>query len=250
MDILIRRVEYRDVETMRELYRYEAQCQLVHDSFLARKLSDPYMIIVDGRVAGYGGIGNKYPPDCLTEFYVVPQMRQFALPMYRELLAASGATQVEAQTNMPLMLLMLYDCAVNISSEVLLFEDGLTTKLVCPDGVFRQTQPEDKPTIFEHKGEPLGEWLLEVKGAVVATGGFLSHYNPPYADVYMEVAEPERRKGYGSFLVQELKRACYEAGKKPAARTGLDNHASRATLQKAGLLLCGRILIGDVKRNQ
>jgi hypothetical protein len=247
MDIQVRRVEYQDVETMRELYRQEAGCEIVHDSFLARKLSDPYLILVNGRVAGYGGIGNKYPPNCLTEFYVVRQMRQSALAMYRELLVVSGATQVEAQTNMPLMLLMLYDCAVNINSEVLLFEDGLTTNLVCLDGVFRQTTPEDRPTIFEHTREPVGEWLLEVKGAVVATGGFLSHYNPPYTDVYMEVAEPERHKGYGSYLAQELKRACYEAGKKPASRCNLDNHASRATLTKAGFLPCGRILVGDVK---
>jgi GNAT superfamily N-acetyltransferase len=32
------------------------------------------------------------------------------------------------------------------------------------------------------------------------------HYNPPYGDVYMEVAEPFRRRGLGAYLVQELKR--------------------------------------------
>src|SRR5689334_13595377 len=125
MDIQVRRVEYKDIEIMRELYREEARCEIVHDSFLARKLAEPYLIFANGRVAGYGAIGNKYPPNCLTEFYIVPHLRQFALAMYRALLAVSGATQVEAQTNMPLMLLMLYDCAININSEVLLFEDGL-----------------------------------------------------------------------------------------------------------------------------
>ena len=62
----------------------------------------------------------------------------------------------------------------------------------------------------------------------------------------MDVAEPFRRRGFGSFLVQELKRVCYEGGHVPAARCGVDNVASRRTLQKAGFVPCGHILQGPV----
>jgi hypothetical protein len=48
--------------------------------------------------------------------------------------------------------------------------------------------------------------------------------------------------------VQELKRICYEMGKIPAARCNVANAASRRTLQKAGMLPCGRILLGEVVR--
>jgi GNAT superfamily N-acetyltransferase len=147
---------------------------------------------------------------------------------------------------MALLLLMLYDCATNITAEAILFEDAFTTHLSCPAGIFRQTIPEDAAAVFPHKQEPVGEWILEADGRLVATGGFHAHYNPPYADIYMEVAEAERCKGFGSFLVQEIKRVCYEAGKKPAARCAADNTASRRTLQKAGFLPCGRLLVGDV----
>jgi GNAT superfamily N-acetyltransferase len=88
--------------------------------------------------------------------------------------------------------------------------------------------------------------LIEVDGQVAATGGLLFHYNPPYGDIHMEVAEPFRRRGYGSYLVQELKRRCYEMGKVPAARCPVSNVASRATLQKAGLLPSARILTGAI----
>lgn len=64
--------------------------------------------------------------------------------------------------------------------------------------------------------------------------------------LYMEVREDCRRKGFGSFLVQELKRACYLAGRVPAARCSIRNRASRATLIKAGLRACGFMLKGDV----
>lgn len=246
MDIQIRQAEYRDVESMRGLFRQEANCQIVHDSFMARGLANPYVILVDGRMAGYGGVGNKYPPKRLIEFYVLPNLRRFALPMYRELLAVGQVAEMEAQSNLPLMLLMLYECAVNISPEAILFEDGLTTNLICPDGVFRQKLPEDVEAIFEHHGEPVGDWVIETTHGIVAMGGFMTHYNPPYGDIYMEVAEPARRQGVGGYLVQELKRVCYEAGRMPSARTGADNVASQATLQKAGLFPCARMLVGQV----
>lgn len=246
MNIQVRRADYQEIENLRELYRHEANCEIVHDSFCSRGLADPYLILINGRLAGYGAVGNKYPKDQLTEFYTLPSMRPFALPMYRELLAVSQATQVEAQTNMPLMLLMLHDCASNIRVEATLFHDAITTHLVCPDGVFRAITPEEKPSIYKHHDEPVGNWGIEVDGVIVATGGYFCHYNPPYCDIYMEVAEPARRRGFGSYLVQEVKRVCYESGKKPAARTGTDNLASRATLQKAGLLVCGHIVAGEV----
>jgi GNAT superfamily N-acetyltransferase len=245
MNIQVHRAEYRDVEAMRELYRQELNCQIIRDSFLPRGLADPYLVLVEGRVSGYGAVSNKYDKGRLTEYYTLPQARRLALPMFRELLTASQATHVEAQTNNPLMLLMLYDCAKNIIAENILFHDAGATQLACPNGVFRRAAPEDAGATFPHQREPVGKWVVEAHGAVVATGGFLCHYNPPYGDIYMEVAEPARRQGFGSYLVQELKRVCYEAGKKPAARCNPDNVGSRRTLEKAGFLPCGRLLVGE-----
>lgn len=234
----VRRVEVRDVEALRDLYRQEANCQIIRDSFLARGLADPYLILVGGQVGGYGAVANKYDKGRLVEFYTLPHARGLALPMCREILGASEATHVEAQTNVPMMLLMLFDCATNVTAEKVLFHDAHATHLACPVGVFRRRVPEDQG--------PEGEWVVEAGGAVVAAGGFLCHYNPPYGDVYMEVAEPAWRRGFGSYLVQEVKRACYAAGRKPAARCDTGNVGSRKTLERAGLLPCARLLVGDV----
>ncbi|MDR3707536.1 MAG: GNAT family N-acetyltransferase [Capsulimonadaceae bacterium] len=246
MDITVHKVEYADVEPLRELYRQEAGCQIVHDSMLQRGLADPYLILADARLAGYGAVRNKYSPGHLIEFYTVPQLRDAALPMFQELLAVSEATHIQAQTNMPLMLTMLYDCAENIVDSAILFNDAVTTHLACPRGSLRKTGPRDAASIFDHQSEPVGDWCIDVDGDIVATAGALYHYNPPYGDIYMEVSEQSRRQGYGSYLVQEVKRLCYEAGKLPAARCNPDNQPSRRTLQKAGFLPCGRLLTGDV----
>jgi hypothetical protein len=89
--------------------------------------------------------------------------------------------------------------------------------------------------------EGIGRCLIEHDGAIVATGGIATHYNPPYSDLSMEVALPFRRRGYGSFLIQELK---YEEGRIPATRCDATKVASRRSFQKAGLLPCARILSG------
>jgi GNAT superfamily N-acetyltransferase len=248
VDIQVLRVGPDEVAPLRELYRKELNCQIVHDSFPRRGLSDPYLILVGGRAAGYGTVANRHPKGAVDEFYTVPDYRASALPMFQHLLAESNATKIRAQTNDRLMLLMLYDCAQNIASDAILFEDGFTSHLSCPNGVFRKVSEADASRIFGHHHEPEGDWMIESEGVVVATGGALFHYNPPYGDIYMEVNEPYRRRGFGSYLVQELKRICYEMGKVPAARCGVTNIASRKTLEKAGLLPCGRILMGRVKK--
>lgn len=248
MQIDISRVEVNEITPLRELYRQAMNCQIVHDAFPRRGFSDPYLIRVEGRIAGYGLVANRHDPDTVDEFYLIPEYRAAALPIFRQLLEVSRATTIRAQSNDRLMLLMLYDCAANISTDTILFEDAYTTHLTCPTGTLSQVTEADRAQMFEHKGEPVGDWMIESEGAAVATGGALFHYNPPYADLYMEVAEPHRRRGYGSYLIQELKRICYEMGKIPAARCNAGNTASRKTLQKAGMLPCGRILVGEVAR--
>jgi GNAT superfamily N-acetyltransferase len=246
MTIEVARVELNEITSLRDLHRREMNCQIVHDSFPRRGFSDAYRFLVGGQIAGYGLVANKYYPDTVDEFYTFPAHRAAALPMFRALLETSGANRIRAQTNDPLMLLMLHDCATNITSEAILFEAAYTTHLTCPAGTLRPITEADKERLSEQKLDAESGWMIESDGVPVATGGVLFHYNPPYGDLYMAVSESYRRRGFGSYMVQELKRIAYEMGKTPAARCNVDNVASRSTLQKAGMLPCGRILLGDV----
>ena len=239
IDIAVREAEYAEIEPLRALYRKEADCQIVRDSILRRGLADPYLILVGGRVAGYAGVWNQYHEHRLMEFHTLAERRDEALAMFREVLRVSRVTHVEAQTNMPSMAAMLYECATDILEEHILFDDGPTTHLNCPGAVFRRRKDADE--------EPEGEWVIERNDTVLAAGGVLYHYNPPYGDVYMEVVADARRQGVGSYLVQELRRICHEGGKRPAARCNPDNEASRRTLERGGLSICGRLMVGEVR---
>src|SRR4051812_10567818 len=104
------------VRPLRDLYRKEMNCQIVLDSWLGRGWVDAYLLRRDGRVVGYGLVGGVRgdPKDTVTEFYVLPDHRAAALPLFRQLAAVSRARTIEAQTNDVLLTLMLYDCADNV----------------------------------------------------------------------------------------------------------------------------------------
>ena len=150
------------------------------------------------------------------------------------------------QSSHLLLSVMLHTYARDIQSEAIVFHDRLTTTLPATGAVLHCMTPEPviRRCIDERQGGP--EWRLELDGVTVATGGILFHYNRPYGDIYMDVAEPYRQRGFGSYLVQELKRVAYELGSIPAARCNPQNIASRKTLQKAGFVPCSNILSGAI----
>lgn len=231
---------------LREEYRREMNCQIVHDSWHARGFTQSYLFRVADQVVGYGTLGNSQgaPRTIVKEFFVRPESRDDALPIFRRFLTVGGATTIEAQTNDDLLFQMLNQCAAAVSSDTILFSEGAVTRLEPPGVILRPVTRRDRLRMFPHTLEPVGDWGLEADSRIVATGGLLFHYNPPYGDIYMEVAPPFRRRGCGSYLVQELKRICREGGHVPAARTGQDNVASQRTLQRAGMTPCGRIVTG------
>ena len=246
MNVDVSLVNLEAIRSLRELYRREMNCQIVHDSLHSHFLTDIYVIQVDSRVAGYGCVmsGECESRDLIKEFYLLPVHRARALPLFRRFATATGARTIEAQTNDTLLSLMLFDCAAEFKSETILFHDAVTANLRLPSVRFRKVTEADRDRIFPHKLEGVGDWLLEDNGEVVATGGVYTHYNPPYGDISMEVDERLWRRGYGSYLVQELKRLCYEMGNVPAARCNVANVASRATLEKAGFLPCAAYTSG------
>lgn len=221
-------------------------CQIVHDSWHARGFTQSYLFCVADAAVGYGSVGASGggPKTIVKEFFVLARYRDVALPLFRRLVAASGATTIAAQTNDLLLSAILKSCTVDATSETILFADAVVTHLDAPDVRLRPIRMLDRFRMFRHTVEPVGDWGLELESKIVATGGLLFHYNPPYGDIYMEVAEPYRRRGYGSFLVQELKRICHEGGHVPAARCDQGNAGSRLTLQKAGMTPCGTIVTG------
>ena len=238
MMIEVKPVPVEDITPWRDLHRAEMRCQIVMDNMPARPgWTQPYFIEIDGRAAGYGLIAIAGPwkgTKTVFEYYLAPSWRKQTFDCFEAFLDASQASAMTVQTNDPVLTVMFHQWARDIVAEKMLFADGATTHL-CLEGatLLRQREPEQ-------------DWRIEIDRKHAANGGILYHYNRPYGDIYMEVVEPYRRRGIGSFLVQELKRICYEGGSIPCARCNPDNIASRNTLQKAGFVPCANILNGKL----
>jgi GNAT superfamily N-acetyltransferase len=250
MELFARSAPVEAITRWRDLYRQEMNCQIVHDSLHSRPdWTRTYLLSVGEVIAGYGAIAVGGPwkeKPALFEFYVAPRRRASLFDLFAVLVRASGVRFMEGQSNDPLFSVMLHTFGSEITNESILFHDKLTTALSLPGAALSRVVPEDALAIAEHKLDGTAEWKLRFEGTAAATGGILFHYNRPYGDIYMQVAEKYRKRGLGAFFVQELKRVCYEGGSVPAARCNPGNLASRKTLQKAGFVPCGNILTAGI----
>jgi GNAT superfamily N-acetyltransferase len=245
MTASVEKVELREVEALRALYSQELNALIRYYAWHEAGWADSYHLKVDGAPVGYGSVKGRQREDRDTvfEFFVVPPFRKMSRQLFLELIDVSGAAYVECQSNDVELSAMLYEFASDIDADVILFADHTVTHHhAMVDATLRRKREEDR--IFEHRSQPVGDFVIEVREEVVATGGFLTHYNRPFADLFMEVKEDSRERGLATFLLQEVKKECYLAGRVPAARCDIANAASAATLRKVGLRECGFMLTG------
>jgi GNAT superfamily N-acetyltransferase len=236
---------FRDIQPLRSLFLQELNAQVRYDAAHTRRGAAAYLVRQDGRDIGYGSLKDTHEGrGTLFEFYVIPGFRQNAPALLRELLRASNAEALECQTNDRFYAALVQELFGPVTSDTVLYGAGVPKQLELPEATFRSRRRADR--VFPHGVEPVGDFVIEVRGEVVATGGFLLHYNHPFADVFMEVRPDARRRGYGSLLVNRIASECYLAGRVPAARTSIDNIPSQRTLLKAGLVECGRMLRAPV----
>lgn len=79
--IAAQQVDASEVTALRELYRHEMNCQIVHDSWLRRGFVAAFLFLIEGKIAGYGTItvGGLIEAVMVNEFYVLPAYRVVAV---------------------------------------------------------------------------------------------------------------------------------------------------------------------------
>jgi GNAT superfamily N-acetyltransferase len=249
--ILVRASELHEISSMREKYRKEMNCQIIHDSIHARAgWSREFALhIDDGGAIGYGSVAVAGPwrdNPALYEFFLEPEHRMRTFDAFAALLQSCGARIIETQSNNRLLSLMLHVFARDVRTESILFEDGFETSFRPQGAGFRAATASDAAILQRLELDDTAGWVVTLNDEMAGAGGVLYHYNRPYGDVYMKIAEPFRRVGLGTYLVQELKAVCRTGGSVPSARCNVANEPSRKTLQKAGFVPCGVLISGDL----
>jgi GNAT superfamily N-acetyltransferase len=243
----ITKVDLNEILGLRNLFLQENNFQIRFNACHERGWTDSYALKINDLTVGYAAIKGKEEishRNSIFEFYLLPPYRKLAIAFFRQLITEIKVQFIECQSNDFGLTAMLYQFAQNIQAEAILFLDSQTTDYQLIDNIFRAKKSND--AIFQHQVEPEGDYVLEKNGEIVATGGFFTHYNFPFADLYMEVKPEVRRQGLGALLIQELKKQCYQAGRVPAARCNVQNQASQATLLKAGMHIAGFVLNGKI----
>jgi GNAT superfamily N-acetyltransferase len=240
------------VVELRVRYREETGAQIVHDLIHRRPgWTRTYAFRVHGQAVGFADVAEAGPwagRPTVLELFLMREEWAAAFGWFERLLQASGATHFEAQTNCGQLAVLAVGQSRDVLCERIVFRDGLTTRWHVPGAVLRPLTPPDQVLAAVEQRRGGGEWQVEYEGRPVGKGGILFHYARPYGDLYMDIDSAERRRGLGSWLVQELKRECYALGAVPCARCNPDNVASRQTLQRAGFVPCGQILVGTLNR--
>lgn len=247
MEIAIHKVGLQEILSLRELFLKENNFQFVCNKCHDYGWSDDYLFTINGTKAGYGcvwGTNRREDRDAIFEFYLLPVFRSLAELVFPKLQEQCQAIFIECQTNDLLLTSLLYEFCKDINTEAILFEEHFETNMHIPGTVFRKKAADDKV------GEDTADYVLLYNDEIVADGGLMLNYNLPFADIYMRVNEDKRRNGFGSLIVQELKKEAYRIGRVPAARCNVNNHISKATLQKAGLKVCGFRVTGRIKTNE
>src|SRR5437016_2660650 len=103
MHIQVRQAEFQDIQAMRDIYRQEMSCQIIHDSIHARPgWTREYLFVAAGANIGYGSVAVSGPwkeKPTVYEYFVMPQYRSRLFDLFIELLTSSGATMIETQSN-------------------------------------------------------------------------------------------------------------------------------------------------------
>jgi hypothetical protein len=204
MPISVRRCELNEIVPLRERYRDEMNCQIIHDSIHARPgWSVEYALDLDGTVAGYGSVAIAGPwstAHALYEFYVKPECRGRIFDLFEALLARCSARTIETQSNELILPTMLYTFGHNVRAEAILFQDQSEAQLVPEGSGFRSRQAEDVELLRKLELDDSADWVATFDGDIAGAGGVLYHYNRPYGDIYMKIAEPFRGRGLARIL--------------------------------------------------
>ncbi|MFT3701889.1 MAG: GNAT family N-acetyltransferase [Agriterribacter sp.] len=245
VDIKLVKSDSTHIQPFRTLFLHENNFQFIYDKCHRYGWAESWVCLVDGLEVGYGSIWGSITReirDAIFEFYITPPFRHLSNAFFIQLCTVSGALFIECQSNDTSLSSMLYQYAKDINAEAILFEDHFESRLAPSNESALFSKRNDKDNRTED------EYIIELDNTVIGGGGLMLNYNLPYADVYMQIQEPFRGKGYGSWLVQELKKEAYRISRVPAARCNINNYISKTTLQKAGFAPCGFILKGSIKK--
>lgn len=225
------------------------------DSFLEGHLlkSEFQRILVDGQEAGSFAI---HKGTLLTHFYVAGSARRFAQPAFAEIVKRFGIQAAFVATSDAFFLSHAMDDYAGIKRQACFFVDGqaaVQPPAICEKLSYRLAEPADIAAIerinnrfLDNLDKSIADGQIHLgflQGELVAIGIIeRSQLLERHASLGMLTAESHRQKGIGTCTLMYLMDVCRREGITPLAGCWYYHHASRKTLEAAGMITQTRLL--------
>lgn len=214
--------------------------------------SNHYRIVVDG---GEAGLASIHGGNLIVGFALHPEFRALGQQVYRELRRTEQVTSAFVPTCDEFYLAHALDGFRLLAKQAYFFAERPDLAPLPDPAVFRQTPvaPADAAMIRARTGDffdPLDERIARAelfftwRGDEIAGIGIIerSSFHPDIASVGMFTLQPFRNQGVGVATIRFMIEAAHREGRRAVAGCWYYNHASKRTLERAGLHSPTRLL--------
>jgi RimJ/RimL family protein N-acetyltransferase len=220
----------------------------VEDHILA---SNHYRIVVAGEDAGFAAIHRE---QTITQFALAAAHQHLGQPVFARLRRWEQVQAALVPTCVPFFLAHALDDYRVLEKQAYLFVESATSQWPGDNRYrLRPAEPGDVDLIHRETGDffaPVERYLAARALFVTLHGeepvGFglveQSRLNQHVASVGMYTSERFRREGVGTETITLLIAECHRRGLRPVAGCWYYNHASKRTLERAGMFAPTRLL--------
>ncbi|QYR21299.1 GNAT family N-acetyltransferase [Paenibacillus sp. sptzw28] len=226
------------------------------DSFLEEHIlkSAFYIVLNEEMEVGYYAVRDD---ELLTQFYIRRSAQKHAQAIFTQVLDKHDLNLLFVPTCDELFISLALDKDITIRKQAYFFQDSqeiIPADDSLSDVIFRLGGVDDLKDIervcsrdFPGDYDKLiekGELFTYYRGAALLGIGVFekSSLLPGFASIGMCTDEAVRRQGIGRSIILELMKWCYEHNLTPICGCGYDNHASKRTLESAGMVTRTRLL--------
>jgi RimJ/RimL family protein N-acetyltransferase len=252
MDVRFEHVELSEISE--QVQQHLAALPRPIDSFLEDHIfeSTHYRILIGGALAGFASI---HRASLLTQFCLAEPFKRWGQAAFRRLRQCESVSAAFVPTCDEFFLAHALDDYRQLHKQAYFFAFGgapLDPTVIGRYGL-RQAGPEDAGFIQQYSGGffrnleqqlEAGELFLTGRdGSSVGFGVLVkSRLYPDVASIGMYTIEPYRNSGAGTATIALLIDECARRGLRPVAGCWYYNHASKRTLERAGMVTQTRLL--------
>jgi RimJ/RimL family protein N-acetyltransferase len=240
-------------EILPETRRHYAALPSATDAFHEEQVlgSQHYRILVEGAAVGFVSIRER---QVITQFALAGPYRHLGQPFFDRLKRFDQITTALVPTNDEFFLAHALDAYRDLAMQACFFALAPERVPPVPTGfALRPATPRDIPLVATESGDffaPIeryvdaGELFITERDDQLAGFGLMevSQLHQQTASIGMFTPEQFRNQGIGAATITLLIRECQRRDVRPVAGCWFYNHASRRTLENAGLYAPTRYL--------